>query len=112
MGIIKTRTNGKHITFCPKCGWYEVQDDVKGVRKCPKCNTWAWAIYQYRYFEGRKLKAQEAGLTDNDESYIHGETLKELKRIFDKGMAFWSNDTHNRNLTEDFAKSSQINPTD
>ena len=25
---------------------------------------------------------------------------------------FWSNDTHNRNLTEDFAKSSQINPTD
>jgi len=25
---------------------------------------------------------------------------------------FWSKDTHNRNLTEDFAKSSQINPTD
>jgi len=95
MGITKTRTVGKHINFCPKCKWYGVEDEDRDIRKCPKCNTWAWVIYQYRYFEGRKLKAQEAGLSDNDESDIHGDTLKELKRIFEKGMALWSKDTQN-----------------
>jgi hypothetical protein len=82
----KTKTTGKYITFCPKCRWYRIQDEDEDIRKCPKCNTWTWAIYQYKYFEGKKLVAKEAGLTDNDESYISGESLKELKRIFDKGL--------------------------
>jgi len=85
MPITKTRTIGKHITFCPKCKWYEINDEDKS-RKCPKCKTWAWTIYEYKYFEGKKLKDKEAGLTDNDESDIHGESLKELKKIFDKGF--------------------------
>ena len=35
------------------------------------------------------------------------------RRLYQMSVSdFWSNDTHNRNLTEDFAKSSQINPTD
>ena len=39
---------------------------------------------------------------------------KELNQTLEQTNVsdFWSNDTHNRNLTEDFAKSSQINPTD
>ena len=50
--------------------------------------------------------------------YIGFEIIPEFiditnKRLNQKSVSdFWSNDTHNRNLTEDFAKSSQINPKD
>ena len=93
--IKKTRTVGKHITFCPKCKWYEVDDEDRDIRKCPKCQTWAWTIFQYKYYDDGVLVGNEAGVTDNDEAYFFGSSLKELKRIFDKGMALWSNDTHN-----------------
>ena len=85
MPITTTKTVGKDITFCPKCKWYEIKDNDNG-KKCPKCKTWTWTIYEYKYFEGKKLVTTEAGLNDNDESYIQGESLKELKKIFDKGL--------------------------
>jgi len=84
---MKTRTVGKQVIFCPRCKWkVDDSEDLKEISRCPKCNTWAWTIYRFKYFEGKKLLGKEAGLTDNDESNMHGETLTELKKIFDKGM--------------------------
>jgi len=82
--IPKIKTVGKNIAFCPKCNWKEIDDEE--TRECPKCKTWVWNVYQYRYFDGKKVIGWEAGLTDNDECYIQAQTLKELKKIFDKAM--------------------------
>lgn len=79
---------GKQINFCPNCNWFEVQEgrDDYSIKKCPKCKTHAWEMYEYHYYKNNKLFAKEAGLSDNDESHIKGESLKELKKIFEKGM--------------------------
>lgn len=82
--ISKTKTIGKSVSFCLNCDWIEIDDDE--IRICPKCNKWVWTVYQYRHFDGKKVIGWEAGLTDNDESYIQASTLKELKKIFDKAM--------------------------
>ena len=73
------------------CGHrWKGRDKITHPSRCPKCNSCLWTIYEFKYYDGRKLKAKEAGLTDNDECNLHGESLKELKRLFDKGMALWS----------------------
>jgi len=82
----KIRTVGKHITFCPECEWFEIQDKEKGTRKCPECNCWGWTIYQYKYYDGKKLVDQEAGLTDENESDFQGISLRELNKIFNRGL--------------------------
>ena len=56
----------------------------------------------------KQLNRQCIGYEINPEYCKIAEERLSQKSVSD----FWSNDTHNRNLTEDFAKSSQINPTD
>lgn len=97
MPITKHTTKGKSVTFCPKCKYYRLEEEEYGTEtnKCPKCESWLWVISEYHYYESRKLVCKEASLTDNDECDIHGETLKELKKIFDKGYMLYLIDEDN-----------------
>jgi len=75
----------KIINFCESCKYFDEEDNEGKVKKCPKCGTYLWTMYEHNYYHGKMKVGSEAGLTDNDECSLHGDKLSRLKRIFDKG---------------------------
>ena len=75
------------IIFCPKCNWKIINPNkYDETKKCPKCNTWCFEIFENYFYKGKDLLGQEFGMTDNDETFFSGNNYKESRKLILKAF--------------------------